>query len=167
MGKSCLTYSFYPRGYELRKEVGKSTYYTGLVKGRICSDNLTCCHTEMEAADQTCHRTQSQYADTKPTSPSANPITGTWPGRVATGVPMFKSLVWLDPEKIPPQAGFEPGIFRSLGGCLTTRPTRRYWLRITCVGRFTLLRLFIYLSGKGFGEERGRSCLTYLFCWIG
>ena len=28
---------------------------------------------------------------------------------VATGVPIFKSLVRLDPEKIPAQAGFEPG----------------------------------------------------------
>ena len=40
------------------------------------------------------------------------------------GVPIFKSLVWLDPEKIPAQAGFEPGIFRSRGGRLTTRSTR-------------------------------------------
>ena len=31
---------------------------------------------------------------------------------------MFNSLVWLDPEKIPPQAGFEPGTFRSRGGRL-------------------------------------------------
>ena len=32
-------------------------------------------------------------------------------------------------EKIPSQAGFEPGIFRSRGGHLTTRPVRRYVLR--------------------------------------
>ena len=38
---------------------------------------------------------------------------------------MFKPLVWLDPEKIPAQAGIEPWIFRSRGGRLTTRPTRR------------------------------------------
>ena len=31
---------------------------------------------------------------------------------------MFKSLVGLDPEKIPSQARFEPGIFRSRGGRL-------------------------------------------------
>ena len=47
------------------------------------------------------------------------------PCRVATGVPIFESLVRLDPEKIPSQAGFEPGIFRSRGGRLTTRPTWR------------------------------------------
>ena len=40
------------------------------------------------------------------------------PGRVATGVPIFTSLVWLDPRIIPAQAGFEPGTFRSRGGRL-------------------------------------------------
>ena len=61
-------------------------------QGRICSDSCTCCHTEMEVADQTFHFTQSQYTDTSPISPSADPIT---PGacRVATGVPILKSLV--------------------------------------------------------------------------
>ena len=34
------------------------------------------------------------------------------------GVPIFKSLVWLDPGKILAQAGFIPGIFRSQGGRL-------------------------------------------------
>ena len=40
-----------------------------------CSDNLTCCHTEAEVADQTFYLTQSQYTDTGSTSPSADPIT--------------------------------------------------------------------------------------------
>ena len=44
-------------------------------QGRTCEDNFTCCHTEIEVADQTFHLTQSQYADTGPTSPSAHPIT--------------------------------------------------------------------------------------------
>ena len=44
-------------------------------QGRICSDNLTCCHIEIEVADQTFYLTQSQYTDTGPTSPSADPIT--------------------------------------------------------------------------------------------
>ena len=35
------------------------------------------------------------------------------PGRVAAGVPIFKSLVWLDPGKILVQVGFEPRNFRS------------------------------------------------------
>ena len=42
---------------------------------RICSGNLTCCHIEMKVADQTFCRTQSQYNDTGPTRPSADPIT--------------------------------------------------------------------------------------------
>ena len=43
--------------------------------------NFTCCHTEIEVADQTFHLTQSQYTDTGPTSPSSDPITpGAWQG---------------------------------------------------------------------------------------
>ena len=50
-------------------------------QGRICSDNFTCCHTEIEVADPTLYLTQSQYTDTGPTSPSADPITpGAWQG---------------------------------------------------------------------------------------
>ena len=50
-------------------------------QGRICSDNFTCCHTEIEVADQTFYLTQSHYTDTGPTSPSADPITpGAWQG---------------------------------------------------------------------------------------
>ena len=41
----------------------------GVSQGRICTDNFTCCHTEIEAADPTFHLTQSQYTDTGPTSP--------------------------------------------------------------------------------------------------
>ena len=50
-------------------------------QGRICSDNFTCCHTEIQVAYQTFYLTQSQYTDTGPTSPSADPITpGAWQG---------------------------------------------------------------------------------------
>ena len=50
-------------------------------QGRICSDNFTCCHTEIEVTDQTFHLSQSQYTDTGPTSPSTDPITpGAWQG---------------------------------------------------------------------------------------
>ena len=49
--------------------------------GRICTDNFTCCHTEIEVEDQTFYLTQSQYTDTGTTSPSADPITpGAWQG---------------------------------------------------------------------------------------
>ena len=94
-------------------------------QGKIGSDNFTCCHTEIQVADQTFYLTQSQPTDTGPASPSADPITpGT--GRVATGVSIFKSLVSVDPEKIPTaQAGFEPGVCHSLGGTASLAK----WLR--------------------------------------
>ena len=58
-----------------------SQQHASVSQGRICSDNLTCCHTEIEVADPTFHLTQSQYTDTGPTSPSADPITpGAWQG---------------------------------------------------------------------------------------
>ena len=50
-------------------------------RGRICSQNFTCCHTDIEVADPTFYLTHSQYTDTRPTSPSADPITpGAWQG---------------------------------------------------------------------------------------
>ena len=43
--------------------------------------NCTCCHTEIEVADQTFYLTQPQYTDTVPTSPNADPIMpGAWQG---------------------------------------------------------------------------------------
>ena len=52
-----------------------SQQHASVSQGRICSDNFTCCHTEIEVADQTFYLTQSQYTDTGLTSPSADPIT--------------------------------------------------------------------------------------------
>ena len=58
-----------------------SQQHVSVSQGRICSDKFTCCHTEIEVADQTFHLTQSQYTDTGPTSPSADPLTpGAWQG---------------------------------------------------------------------------------------
>ena len=69
-----------------------SQQHSSVSHGWICSDNCTCCHTEIEVADPTFHLTQSKYTDTGPTSPSTNPITpGAWQG--STGVPIFMSLV--------------------------------------------------------------------------
>ena len=91
-----------------------SQQHASVSQGRICSDNFTCCHNEIEAADQTFHLTQSQCTNIEPTS-SVLTLYRQAPGRVATGVPIFKSLVWLDPGKIPAQAGFKSGIFCSRG----------------------------------------------------
>ena len=50
-------------------------------QGRICTDTITCCHTEIEVADQTIYLIQSQYTDTGPTSPSADlTVPGAWQG---------------------------------------------------------------------------------------
>ena len=58
-----------------------SQQHASVSQGRIYSDGCTCCHTEIEAADQTFYLTQSQYTDTGPTSPSADPIVpGAWQG---------------------------------------------------------------------------------------
>ena len=55
--------------------------HASVSQGQICSDNFTCCHTEIEVADQTFHLTHAQYTDTRPTRPSTDPITpGTWQG---------------------------------------------------------------------------------------
>ena len=55
--------------------------HASVSQGRICSDNFRCCLTEIEVADQTFHFTQSQYTDTRPTSPSTDPIApGAWQG---------------------------------------------------------------------------------------
>ena len=58
-----------------------SQQHASVSQGRICSDNFTCCHTEIEVADPTFHLTQSQYTATRPTSPSADLGTpGAWQG---------------------------------------------------------------------------------------
>ena len=69
------------RGFVLLVGCLTSKQHASVSQGRICSDNFTCCHTEIEVADQTFYLTQSQYTDTGPTSPSADPIMpGTWQG---------------------------------------------------------------------------------------
>ena len=76
-------------------------------QGRICTDNFTCCHTEIEVADQTFHLTQSQYTDTGPTNPRADPtMPGAWQSSHWNA--NFKVTGMTRPEKIPSQAGFEP-----------------------------------------------------------
>ena len=71
-----------------------SKQHASVFQGRIGSDNFTCCHTEIEAADPTFHLTQSQFTDTGPTSLSTDPITpGAWRGSHWSAIFCFKSLV--------------------------------------------------------------------------
>ena len=51
-----------------------SQQHASVSRGQICSGNFTCCHTEIEVADQTFYLTQSQYTDTGPTSPNTDPV---------------------------------------------------------------------------------------------
>ena len=77
---------------------------------RICSDNFTCCHTEIEAADPTFHLTQSQYTDTGSTNPSTHPITsGAWQGSHWSA--RFEVTYWYDstPEKSWRKRDSNPG----------------------------------------------------------
>ena len=60
-----------------------SQQHASVSHGRICSDNCKCCHTEMEAADETFSHTQLQYTDTGPTrrlagQPLECPVLSRW-----------------------------------------------------------------------------------------
>ena len=82
-----------------------SKQHASVSQGRICSDNLTCCHAEIEVADQTFYLTQSQYTDTGPTSPSVDPITpGAWQGRHWSA--NFEVTGMTRPRKNPGASGF-------------------------------------------------------------
>ena len=86
-------------------------------QGRICSDNFTCCHTEIEVADPTFYLTQSQYTDTGPTSPSAGPITpGAWQGSHWSA--NFEVTGMTRPRKNPGASVIRTRTFRSRGGRL-------------------------------------------------
>ena len=94
-------------------------------QGRICSDNFTCCHTEIEVADQTFYLTQSQYTDTGPTSPSADPRTpGAWQGSHWSA--NFEVTGMTRPrKKSRRQRDSNSGPSALEADALTTRPTRR------------------------------------------
>ena len=53
------------------------------------------------------------------------------PGRVATGVAVLKSLVWLDPEKSCRKWDLNPGSSAPEADTLTTRPMR-WWISEEC-----------------------------------
>ena len=94
-----------------------SQQHASVSQGWICSDNCTCCHTEIEVADPTFYLTQSQYTDSGPTSPTTDPITpSTWQGSHWSANFEVIGMTW--PGKILSQVGFEPQIFCSQSGHL-------------------------------------------------
>ena len=79
-GRICLTSQQHASVSQGRISLTSQQHASGS-QGRICSDKLTCSHTETEAAYQTFFLTRSRYTDTGPTSPSADLITpGSWQG---------------------------------------------------------------------------------------
>ena len=101
-------------------------------QGRICSDNFTCCHTEIEVADQTFHLTQSQYTDTGPTGPSTDPITpAAW--QVSHWSADFLSHRYdSTPEKSRRKRDSNPRSSALEADALTTRPMRRCQITRNC-----------------------------------
>ena len=98
-----------------------SQQYASVYQGRICSDNFTCFHTEIEVADKTFYLTQSQYTDTGPTSPSADPITpGAWQGSHWSA--NFQVTGMTRPRRKPDSSN---GSSALEADALTTRPARR------------------------------------------
>ena len=68
-------------------------------QGRISLKNCKCWHTETAVAEQTCSLTQSQYNDTRQTSPSTDPIMpDAWQGS-QQWTNFKKSQVWPDRRK--------------------------------------------------------------------
>ena len=102
-----------------------SQQHASVSQGRICSDNFTCCHTEIEVADPTFYLTQSRYTDTRPTSPSTDPITPVaWQGS------HWSANFWVTGmtrprKKSQRKRDFNPGSPALEADALTTRPTRR------------------------------------------
>ena len=101
-----------------------SQQHASVSQGRICSDNFTCCHTEIQVADQTFQLTQSHYTDTGPTSPSTDPITpGAWQGSHWSANFEVTSK---KKKKSRHKRDSNPGSSALEADALTTRPTR--WL---------------------------------------
>ena len=101
-----------------------SRQHASVSQGRICSDNCTCCHTEIEVADPTFYLTQSQYTDTGPTSPSTDPVPpGAWQGIHWSA--NFKVTDMTRPRKKSQlRRDLNPGSSTLEADALTTRPTR-------------------------------------------
>ena len=102
-----------------------SQQHASVSQGWICLDNFTCCHTEIEVADQTFYLTQSQYTDTGPTSPSTGPLSpGTWQGSHWSA--NFEVTGKTQPGKSRRKGDSNPEPSTFEADALTTRPTRHH-----------------------------------------
>ena len=85
------TFRFTVRGYQTFREEQEivrcltSQQHASVSQGRICTDNFTCCHTEIQSCRFNFPSHPSQYTDTGPASHSTDPITpGAWQGKHST-----------------------------------------------------------------------------------
>ena len=101
-----------------------SQQHASVSQGRICEDNFTCYHTEIEVADPTFHLTQSQYTDTGRPVPALT-LQRQGPGRVAIGVQFLSYWYDSSPEKSRRERDTSPGSSALEADALTTRPSRR------------------------------------------
>ena len=87
-----IFYIFYKHEWDCLS-VGCLTFqqHDSVSHGWICLDTFLCCHTATEVADQTFYLTQSQCTDIGSSSTVTSAYKWQTPGRVATGVPIFKS----------------------------------------------------------------------------
>ena len=105
-----------------------SQQHAHVSQGRICSDNFTCRHTEIEAVDPTFYFTQSQYTDTGPTSTSADPKTpGAWQDSH-----FLRHWYHSTRKKSRRKRDLNPGSSALEADALTTRPTRRSLVGTYC-----------------------------------
>ena len=103
-----------------------SQQHASISQGRICSDNCTCCHTEIKVADHTFYLTQPQYTDSRPNSPSTHPWTlGACPASHWSANVRVTAMTWWG--KIPMEkVAIEPGSAALMVNSLAARPTGWY-----------------------------------------
>ena len=116
-----------------------SQQYASVSQGRISSDNFTCCHTEIELSTSPSH---SILIPGRPVP--ALTLYRQAPGRVATGVPIFKPLIWLDPQKSRRKRDSNPGSSAPEADALTTRPARRSHPVVPEVHPFSLISAIFF-----------------------
>ena len=96
-----------------------SQQHAGVSQKWICLDNWTCCHTKIKLSISPSH---SILAPGQPVP--ALTLYHQASGRVATGVPIFRSLVQLNPEKSPRKSRTETQVSPLEVNTLTTGPNK-------------------------------------------
>ena len=125
---------------------------------RICSDKLTCCHTEIDFADQTFYLTQPPHSDTGSTSPCADPMT---PDARQGSQRSIKFDVTRPEERSSAQTGIERGSAALEADALTTCPARPCMMDRLIVNSRRTSR-FHHVLVLTFQRDSRTSCLHHL-----